>query len=131
MILLDTQAWLWWMHAPEKLSSAALKAIRQAEVKKNILVSAISVWEVAVKVERGKLTLSLEVREWYSQAKQYPGIFIEPLSPEDAIHSTLLPDFWHKDPADRILIAIARRGGIQLVTSDKVILDYPHVETIW
>lgn len=131
MILLDTQAWLWWMHTPEKLSPTALKAIRGAEKKKAILVSAISVWEIAVKAELGKLILSLEIGEWYHQAKQYPGIFIEPLSPEDAIQSTLLPNFAHKDPADRILIAIARRGGIKMVTSDKVIRAYPHVETIW
>lgn len=119
------------MHAPEKLSRPAFKVIQEAEKKKAVLVSAISVWEIAVKVELGKLALPLEIGEWYEQAKQYPGISIEPLSSEDAIHSTLLPGFRHKDPADRILIAIARRGGVKLVTSDQVIRGYSHVETIW
>jgi PIN domain nuclease of toxin-antitoxin system len=56
---------------------------------------------------------------------------IEPLNPLDAIASTQLPGDFHKDPADRILVAIARRYGIPLVTCDEKILDYPHVQTIW
>ncbi|MCC5622330.1 PIN domain-containing protein [Nostoc sp. CHAB 5715] len=54
-----------------------------------------------------------------------------PLNPLDAIASTQLPDNFHKDPADRILVAIARRYGIPLVTCDAKILNYPHVQTIW
>jgi hypothetical protein len=49
----------------------------------------------------------------------------------DAIASILLPDPFHKDPADRILVAIARRYQIPLVTCDVKILNYPHLETIW
>ncbi len=68
--------------------------------------------------------------EWFALAKTRPGITIEPLKPLDAIASTQLPDEFHKDPADRILIAIARRYDIELVTYDQKILKYPHVKTI-
>jgi PIN domain nuclease of toxin-antitoxin system len=66
-----------------------------------------------------------------SDAKQHSGTVIEPLNPLDAIASTQLPGDFHKDPADRILVAIARRYGIPLVTCDEKILGYPHVQTIW
>jgi PIN domain nuclease of toxin-antitoxin system len=49
----------------------------------------------------------------------------------DALASTQLPGNFHKDPADRILIAIARRYDAELITCDQKILDYPHVKTLW
>ncbi|MCC5613054.1 type II toxin-antitoxin system VapC family toxin [Nostoc sp. CHAB 5834] len=95
------------------------------------IVSAISVWEIAIKFSIGKLTLPLPIDEWYSLARTHSGIVIESLNPLDAIASTQLPDNFHKDPADRIIVAIARRYGIPLVTCDAKILNYPHVQTIW
>ncbi|TAF04214.1 MAG: type II toxin-antitoxin system VapC family toxin [Nostocales cyanobacterium] len=131
MILLDTHIWLWWLHEPNQLSQAAQQAIQHEEPENGLLVSAISVWEVAVKSSIGKLVLPLPIDEWYPLAKTHSGIIIEPLSPIDAIVSTQLPDDFHKDPADRILVAIARRYQIPLVTCDAKILNYPHVKTIW
>ena len=101
------------------------------ESQNGLLVSAISVWEVAVKSSVGKLALPLPIDEWYELAETHSGMIIEPLSPIDAIASTQLPDDFHKDPADRILVAIARRYEIPLVTCDAKILNYPHVKTIW
>ena len=56
---------------------------------------------------------------------------VEPLSPHDAVAGTLLPGDFHKDPADRIIIAPARRLGVPLVTCDRTILAYEHVITVW
>ena len=131
MIILDTQAWLWWLHAPNRLSRRAVSAIQKAERGKGIRVSSISVWEIAVKTEVGKLELPLEINEWFEKARSYPNLVVEPLSPLDAIASTQLPGRFHKDPADRMIIATARRHGVPLVTSDARIRAYPHVETIW
>lgn len=131
MIVLDTQVWLWWMHDPGKLSKKARAAIEEAESTSRILVSAISVWEVAVKNELGKLTLPLGIHDWYRNASAYPRIVIESLSPIDAIASTQLPGEFHKDPADRIIVAYALRNGAPLVTSDRKIIHYTHVATIW
>ena len=131
MIILDTQAWLWWLHDPNRLSRRAVAAIQKAERGKGIRVSSISVWEIAVKTEAGKLELPLEINEWFEKARSYPNLVVEPLSPLDAIASTQLPGRFHKDPADRMMIAMARRHGVPLATSDSRIRAYPHVETVW
>ena len=131
MIVLDTQAWLWWAHDPSQLSRRARRTIEKAEKTGGLRVSVISVWEIAVKTGLGKLELPLDIHEWYCQASAYPNLVVEPLSAADAISSTQLPGDFHKDPADRLIIAFTRRYGVALVTSDKRIQAYPHVETIW
>lgn len=131
MILLDTHVWLWWLHAPEQLSPRAQEALREGEGRRALRVSAISVWEVAVKVELGKLKLPMDIQSWYELASTDRPIVIEPLVPEDLIASTLLPGSLHRDPADRIIVAVARRLSARLVTRDQKLLDYPHVETLW
>lgn len=131
MILLDTHTWLWLLHEPSKLSSKAQAIIDIEEPQNGLLVSAISVWEIAVKSSIGKLNLPLPIEEWYDLAQEHSGIVIEPLSPLDAIASTQLPGNFHKDPADRIIVAIARRYEIPLISRDENILNYPHVQTVW
>ncbi|MCT7950753.1 type II toxin-antitoxin system VapC family toxin [Ancylothrix sp. C2] len=131
MILLDTHIWLWLLHDPSHLSVTANSAIAAEESQNGLLVSAISVWEIAVKSSLGKLTLPLPISEWYAAARTHSGIVIEPVNPLDMISSTQLPGEFHKDPADRILVAIARRYDIALVTCDEKILSYPDVKTIW
>ncbi len=130
MILLDTHVWLWWLHDSNRLSGRIQSQIATKESQNGILVSAVSVWEIAVKSSLGKLTLPLPMDEWYKMAQVYPGVTVESLNPLDAIASTQLPGEFHKDPADRILIAIARRYDIPLVTMDNKILNYPYVKTV-
>jgi PIN domain nuclease of toxin-antitoxin system len=131
MILLDTRIWLWWLHTPEQLSDRARILLTIAENQTALMVSAISVWEIAVKHSVGKLPLPFAVDEWFAIAKTRPGITIEPLDPLDAVASTQLPGDFHKDPADRIIVAIAYRRDMKLITCDQRILNYPHVKTIW
>jgi PIN domain nuclease of toxin-antitoxin system len=131
MILLDTHVWLWLLHDPNQLSSQAQALIETEEKNNGLLISAISAWEIAVKVGIGKLVLPLPINDWYELAKSHSGIIVEPLNPHDAIASTQLPGNFHKDPADRILVAIARRYGIPILSRDAKILDYTHVQAIW
>jgi PIN domain nuclease of toxin-antitoxin system len=131
MIVLDTHVWLWWLHEPDKLSLDAGKLIQQEQESGSIIISAISVWEVAVKVQSGKLAIPMDINRWYELAKSYPATVIEPLSPVDAITSTQLPGIFHKDPADRIIVSLARRRAVPLLTCDRKILDYDHVITVW
>ena len=119
------------MHDPGRLSKPARQAIEQAQADDGMRVSTISVWEVAVKVGLGKLSIPLEITEWFKRASRYPNIVIEPLSAVDAIGSTLLPGTFHRDPADRIIVALARRYGAPLVTSDQRIHEYAPVVTLW
>jgi PIN domain nuclease of toxin-antitoxin system len=130
MIIIDTHVWLWLLHDPSQLSDAARAQIEIEEAQNGILVSAISVWEIAVKSSLGKLALPLPIDDWYTLAKSHSGIVIEALNPEDAIASTQLPGDFHKDPADRIIVAMARRYDVPLITCDNNILRYPYVKTI-
>jgi PIN domain nuclease of toxin-antitoxin system len=131
VIVLDTQSWIWWLHDPVRLSRRARTAVEQAEKSDGLRVSVISVWEIAVKTQLGKLVLPLEIDEWFQRASAYPNIVIEPLTAGDAIASTRLPGAFHKDPADRIIVALARRYGVPLITSDANIRAYRQVRTIW
>ena len=130
MILLDTHVWLWWFLEASRLPRSTQSEIAVEESHNGILVSAISVWEIAVKSSLGKLNLPLPIDEWYEMAQAYPGITVESLNPIDAISSTRLPGEFHNDPADRILVAIARRYDIALATVDRKILSYPYVKTL-
>jgi PIN domain nuclease of toxin-antitoxin system len=86
---------------------------------------------VALKHALGKLTLDREVASWLALATAYPGLRLEPLGAADALESTRLPGKLHRDPADRFLVALARRLGVELVTSDEKLLSYAHLRTVW
>jgi PIN domain nuclease of toxin-antitoxin system len=90
-------------------------------------VSIISCWEVAKKVEIGKLELDRPVAEWIETALTYEGFRLLDLSPAIVVESTQLPQPFHRDPADQMIVATARVLGLPLVTSDQRLIDYPHV----
>ena len=78
-------------------------------------------------VERGRLRLPMAVDQWLHAALAYPGMTLLPLTPEIAADACCLPGSFHNDPADQIIVATARAHGSQLVTMDRRILAYPHV----
>jgi PIN domain nuclease of toxin-antitoxin system len=124
-LLLDTHVWIWMLEgAVRELGRDAHNAVEEAGAGGRVLVSAISVWEVAMLEAKGRIRFSMEVGEWVRRALGAPGVHLSPLSPEVAVDSTRLPAPVHGDPADRILIATARRVGATLVTRDAKILDY-------
>ena len=129
MIVLDTHTWIWWVHGQSELTRMQAEII-DANEEDTIGVSAISCWEVAKLVERDRLELPCSLEEWFELALGYPGVSLLELTPEIAIASTRLPGPFHRDPADQIIVATARVYGCPLVTSDRQILEYPHVETI-
>lgn len=126
MIVLDTHVWVWWVDGGTQLPPAYLTLL-QAEAANGLGVSAISCWEVAKLVELGRLQLALPVDQWLAQALQSP-VQLLPLSPEVAVGSTQLPAPFHRDPADQIIVATARFYGCPLVTLDRLIRAYPHVQ---
>lgn len=129
MIVLDTHVWVWWVHGDKRLTPSQAAVIEDAETDA-IGVSAISCWEVAKLVERGRLGLPRSVEEWLGLALGYPGVRLIELSPEVAVASTRLPGEFHRDPADQIIVATARVNDCSLVTSDHKIVSYEHVDTI-
>lgn len=93
-------------------------------------ISVISCWEVAKLVEYRRLVLPYPLVEWFDQALAYPGMRLLPLTPRIALASTQLPGDFHRDPADQIIVAMARTHDWPLLTSDGRILRYPHVRTL-
>ena len=135
MILLDTHVLIWWVNGDlSRLSKAALAAIesnRKSNQKQQLLVSAISCWEVAMLLERGRLSLSMDSEKWFNLISAIPAIKFLPLQPRVAINATQLPVPFHADPADRFLVAQARQLNLPLVSADARIRQYAHVQSIW
>jgi len=131
MIVLDTHAWIWFTSQPEALSMKAKKAVAAAVKEKDVLVSSISAWEVALLVKKKRLKLSMDVSDWIAKSENLPFIQFIPISNSIAVKSVNLPQPLHPDPADRIIIATALSTGAPIVTKDKKISDYSHVKTIW
>ena len=82
-------------------------------------------------VEKGRLELTLDVVEWLRRVEELPELTIAPVDNLLAVASTRLPGTLHPDPADRIIVATARSRDAPLVTRDRRLHEYPHVETIW
>lgn len=127
MIVLDTHVWVWWVHGDSTLS-ASTRALLDSSEQTGLAVSAISCWEVAKLVERGRLALPCPVFDWLQQAPSYPGVRLIELSPRICVESAQLPGEFHRDPADQIIVATARVLDVPLATVDGKILEYPHVK---
>jgi PIN domain nuclease of toxin-antitoxin system len=86
--------------------------------------------ELACLVERGRIQLQKHWRSWFEAAVKENGWIEIPITVEIAAEAFALPQPFHRDPADRILVATARLDKMTLVTTDRLILDYPHVVAI-
>ena len=130
-IVLDTHAWVWWATDDRRLSRRARSLIQLAGRHKEILVSAISIWELAKKVEKQQLVFDRPLRQWIESAVELPGLRIVELTSDILIDSCELPQPFHGDPADQLIAATARRLQATLVTKDAKLRGYPHVVTEW
>jgi len=131
MIVLDTHAWIWFVSNPELLSKPAKKAIDAAMAQKEIFISSISAWEVALLVDKKRLELTINVTDWIAKSEKLQFFQFIPVDNSVAVKSVNLPQPLHSDPADRIIIATAITIAASVVTKDEKILNYPHVKTIW
>lgn len=131
MIVLDTHVLIWWVNGTPSLSKKARLAIQRELPDGEILISSISAWEIATLVAKNRLVLSMDVSNWINTVAAIEGVRFVPVDNEISIKSTELIGKFHKDPADRIIVATARKFAAPLVTSDDKILGYAHVKTIW
>jgi len=132
MIVLDTHVLLWWVNGEKELTAPAKEAIKQElSAAGEILVSSITTWEVAMLVDKERLSLTMNIDDWFAVVGEIEGVRFVPVDNALAIQSVTLPGRFHKDPADRMITALARRHSIPLVTADTRIRDYRHVKTIW
>lgn len=128
--LLDTHILIWWLGENNRLSPAQRKVVASARAESPLLVSDISLWEVAMLQSLGRIRLKIPLREWLEKAVAPPLVQRHGISPAIAAELAALPDSFHRDPADRILVATARVFGATLLTQDRRIIDAGVVETL-
>ena len=122
MILLDTCALIWWTVDPSQLSVAAAAECGRAKPQE-ILISAISIWEIGIKIKKGKLDIGATINEYLARLRQVNAIKIIPVD-EDIFVENLNLKWAHRDPADRTIVATAQRFGVPIVTADHEILKF-------
>lgn len=133
MIVLDTHILVWWVNGDDRLSKAAKAAIghEQSATDGLILLSAISAWEIAMLIEKDRLTLTMSLDDWLVTVTEIDGVRFVPVDVDIGIQATRLPGEFHKDPADRMIVALARHLNVPLVTADEKIRAYKHVRSVW
>jgi PIN domain nuclease of toxin-antitoxin system len=131
VIVLDTHTLIWWVTSDAALSKKAKTAIERERAGGEIIVSAISAWEIAMLVQRETVAFSMDVENWLATVQQIPGVRFAPVDLDISVKSVQLPGEFHRDPADRLIVATARKFAAPLVTKDLKIRAYAHVKTIW
>lgn len=122
-LLLDTHTWIWLVNGSDRLGPEAVRELGSAGARQRVGVSEISFWEICTKAAKGKLTLVGGPRAWLRNASKMPGIGIVQVDREVLVESALL-DWDHRDPADRLLVATARRYGMRIASADDELLSY-------
>ena len=129
MILLDTHVLVWMVADSGRLSRPAAGAIRRAERDGGIAISAITLWELASLLARGRIqaygTVDASIRLLIE------GVIVKPITPEIAALATEFQDDYSRDPADRLIGATARAEGSILITRDEDMRRSPLLNTIW
>jgi PIN domain nuclease of toxin-antitoxin system len=120
-LLLDTHIFIWWADQPEKLSPAALSALE--DEANELLLSVASVWEMQIKIQLGKLKLSLPLKELIKNQQETNDLTVSPVTLTNVLALETLP-FHHKDPFDRLLIAQSIEEDLTLVSADSQFAAY-------
>ncbi|GAB5094372.1 MULTISPECIES: type II toxin-antitoxin system VapC family toxin [unclassified Caballeronia] len=131
MIVLDTHTLLWWVSGAALGKQARAAIEQELEEGGEIVISTMTAWEIAMLVKRGRVVLSADVGDWLDKVSRIEGVRFVPVDRNIAVKSADLPGEFHKDPADRMIVATARSLSAPLVTKDRRIRDYQHVKTIW
>jgi len=122
MLLLDTHVLVWLDEGNPRLGESALQTINESLTGGQLGVATISFWEVAMLVEKQRLTMRAKLADWRFDLLQ-AGLLEIPLRGTTAIHAGQLPLF-HGDPADRMIVATAIEHGATLMTADERILSW-------
>ncbi|MDF1521325.1 MAG: type II toxin-antitoxin system VapC family toxin [Trueperaceae bacterium] len=130
MIVLDTHAWIWWLSDPGQIPSRTRSRIDVALDDGALAVSAISAWEVAMLVAKGRLELALPVDDLVADCERLPGFTLLPLTARIAVSATRLA-LPHPDPADRFIAATALAANATLITKDERLRASDLVRTAW
>ncbi len=128
-ILLDTCCIVWAVSDPASLSEVSVNLLKQKDAE--IFVSPISAAEIACASERGRIILDRHWKRWFRYYVELNGWQTEVIDLDIIEEAYSLPEGFHADPADRIITATARLRNLTLLTADRKILEYPHVNAVW
>jgi len=129
VIALDTHALLWWALDPARLSAEAQRAVGRME-RDGGIASAISIWEIGIKVKRGKLEIPIVVDELARRIERGGVVDLLPVDTSTWLRSLSL-EWEHTDPADRVIVATALMRGVPLLTKDATIHAFGGVTCVW
>jgi len=130
-LLVDTHIFYRWLLEPDQLTRPQKRALRIAENQRaTISVSAITLWELALLAMGGRIKTRGPLDAWLADLVAAPLIEVLPITPQIAGMGAQLGSGFHKDPADRIIVATARCHGLKLVTSDERIREWGGVRVL-
>jgi len=125
--LLDTHTFLWWVSDNPRLSRNALRLI--ASPNNDIFLSAVSGWEIAIKVQLGKMKVSSPFEQFVAEQIFHNDIITLPIKMSHALHVQSLP-LHHRDPFDRMLIVQSQLEKMPIISVDSI-FEYYDVEVAW
>ena len=114
--LIDTHVWLWWIARLPRLSPALLNALDEMEERP--FLSVASLWELSLLVQTNRITLAPSAEEWLRLALHPGAIRLAQITPHVALELLALPSTFHRDPADRTIVATARALNVPVLTYD-------------
>lgn len=129
-VLLDTHVLLHWVLQNPKLSKTHEASIKAATPEAPLYVSEITFWEIATLYSLGRVTLTAPLQAFLERVTAPPLIERLNISPAVAAEVAALPDSFHRDPGDRVIVASARVHGATLLTQDRRIIDAGLVRTL-
>jgi len=125
VVVLDTHVWLdVALGRSRGMGARWVRRLEKAAAHGSLCVAAITPWEIAALVRRGKVRVSGPVLEFIVESLRETRTVVAPLEPSVAVDAVELPAWEHRDPADRLIVATARHLGGVLVTRNTAILDY-------
>lgn len=119
--LLDTHAWVWWISGDPRLAVREREVLDSLSPSERPVLADISLWEVATLVERGRLELDLDLERWLAIASAPATVELARVTPAVAAEVARLPERFHRDPADRLIVATARVRKLSVLTRDRKI----------
>lgn len=120
-VLLDTHVWVWWLTPDSPLSIAERSALDAKAGRGELFLAAVSLWEAQMLAAKGRLRLPLSFPDWLTQAADDRMISVIPLDIDVIVALDALPESFHGDPADRLIVATARARKLPLATRDATI----------
>jgi len=131
MIVVDTHVLIWDALSPNRLSAAAVQALAAANSGDGLLVADISLWEIAMLIQKGRVQVATDCHAFLNLILQANRIQVRSITPQIAALSVQLPATINADPADRLIAATAIVEGVSLVTADHNLRASEDISTIW